>query len=149
MAFFLFLFWCMGHRLRLQILISYTQMTMFLETITVPTRSILLMEKDSLWKRALSSLVSTSGSDINLITSQASNLDELIGEISQNEVSVVLLGESSMPSTEKDSLTQLLMVYPKLRVIVVSEDSNWLYVFQKEDFLLTGLTDLLNVINPD
>jgi hypothetical protein len=116
--------------------------------IIVPTPSVLLMEKDSLWNRALTDLVTASGSKINLIVSQASGMEDLLVEISLNEVSVVLLGES-MPPAAKDSLAQLLMAHPKLRVIVISEDSNWLYIFQKEDFLLTGLADLLNVINPD
>jgi len=61
--------------------------------------------------------------------------------IAQIQPDVVFLGES-MPMVGNEALSHLLTDHRKIRVIVVSEDGNWLHVFKKEDKLLTGLNDL-------
>jgi DNA-binding NarL/FixJ family response regulator len=106
----------------------------------------LVMKQDALVNRALASLLLTSSSQLTVIVSEALDMRELVAEISKIKPDAVLLSES-IPSAAKDSFAQLLMAYPKLRVIVVSEDSNWIHIFRKEDVLLNRLTDLLEVIH--
>lgn len=101
---------------------------------------ILVMKEDSLLKRAIVSLAQT-GCDLDVVVSEANGLDEFTDDVFQIQPDAVLLGES-MPMARREALSHLLMVHPRLRLIVVSEDSNWMHIFKKEDRLLTGLNDL-------
>jgi hypothetical protein len=69
-------------------------------------------------------------------------------DVSKIQPNVVLFSESQ-PMAAKESLAQLLIGHPRLRIVVVSVDSNWLHIFNKEDMLLTSLDDLLAVIKSD
>ena len=82
----------------------------------------------------------TGNSDIRLVTSAARNLAELVSEISDLKADIVVLSES-MPLAAKDALISLLMSFTELRLIVVSEDTNWLHVFHKKDILMTQQSD--------
>jgi chemotaxis response regulator CheB len=106
---------------------------------------VLVMKNDSLLKRAVVSLV-ISGCELDVVVSEAADFHELTGDVAKLQPDIVLLGES-MPWAAKESLSNLLMTCTRLKVIVASEDSNWLHVFNKEDKLLTGLNDLISVIN--
>jgi hypothetical protein len=79
-------------------------------------------------------------SDVKLVTSMARNLAELVSEISDLKADIVVLSES-MPLAAKDALISLLMSFTELRLIVVSEDTNWLHVFHKRDMLMTRQSD--------
>ena len=46
-------------------------------------------------------------------------------------------------------LGNLLMSYPQMRVVVVSEESNWLHIFDKKDKLMAQNSDLLDVLCVD
>ena len=106
---------------------------------------ILAVQQDSLIGRALASVLMSSNSDLKLITYQAKDISGLVAETSELKPDVVILGEST-PLAAKDSLVQLLMSFPALRVIVVGEGNNWLHVFSKKDKLVTSQTDLLDVL---
>jgi DNA-binding NarL/FixJ family response regulator len=112
----------------------------------VKVPGVLIMKQDALVNRALTSLLVTSSSQLTVIVSEASDVRRLAVEISKLKPDAVLLSES-IPLAAKDSVMQLLTAHPNLRVIVVSEDSNWIHIFRKEDMLLTRLTDLLEVIH--
>ncbi len=86
--------------------------------------------------------------DIEVVISEANDINELAVAVSEFNPIVVLLYESQ-PMAAKESLTQLLTGHPKIRIVIVSIHSNWLYVFNKEDLLLTKLEDLLTIIKAD
>jgi chemotaxis response regulator CheB len=106
---------------------------------------VLAMQQHSLMNQALINALLSSIPEHKVITSTANSLEALITEISELKPDVVLLGES-MPLAAKDTLAHLLMCFPELRVIVVSEDTNWLHVFHKKDLLLTRQSDLLDIV---
>ena len=102
---------------------------------------LLAIQQHSLMNQALITALLSSTSENMVITSLANDLDTLISEIAEMKPYVVLLGEAT-PLAAKDSLARLLMSLPELRVIVVSEDTNWLHIFNKKDVLLTRQSDL-------
>jgi chemotaxis response regulator CheB len=106
---------------------------------------ILAVRQNLLMNQALTSALLSSIPDHRVITSKANDLEELITEISELKPDVVLLGEAT-PLAAKDTLAHLLMCLPELRVIVVSEDTNWLHVFHKKDLLLKRQSDLLEIV---
>ena len=108
--------------------------------------SVLVLQKNSLLNQALDSIVVSSGSSLVVVASSAKNIQELLEDISGYKPDVVLL-EESMPMAVKDTLADLLTIYPNLRVIIVSKDSNWVHIYNKQDMLLTRLEDLLTVIH--
>jgi chemotaxis response regulator CheB len=109
---------------------------------------IIVMRQDSLLNRALASILMSSKSDLKIVTSEAKDVGGLIAEVANLKPDFVILGES-MPIAAKDMLGHLLMSYSELRVIVVSEDTNWIHVFQKRDVLMTRWADLLDVLQVD
>jgi chemotaxis response regulator CheB len=109
---------------------------------------LLAIPNNSLLDRALGSIILNGDPEIKVITSAARTLAELIVEISDLTVDIVILGES-IPLAAKDSLVSLLMSFTELRVVVVSEDTNWLHIFHKKDSLMTRQADLMDVLNFD
>jgi chemotaxis response regulator CheB len=103
------------------------------------------MKQDSLLNRALASALLRSDCEIKIIPSSANDAKSLITETSKFKPDIVIIGES-MPLARKDALGSLLMSYPEMRVVVVSEDTNWLHIFHKTDKLMTRQADLLDVL---
>ena len=85
---------------------------------------------------------------MEIVVSEAVDISEFAMDVAKISPDAVLFSESH-PMAAKETLTQLLVYHPKLRVVVVSVNSNWLHVFSKEDVLLTRLDDLLAVIKPN
>jgi chemotaxis response regulator CheB len=106
---------------------------------------ILAVQQHSLMNQALTSALLSSVSEHKVFTSTANSLEALITEISELKPDVVLLGEA-MPLAAENTLAHLLMCFAELRVIVVSEDTNWLHIFHKKDMLLTRQSDLLDIV---
>jgi chemotaxis response regulator CheB len=95
--------------------------------------------------QALVTALLTAIPERNVVTSTASSVEALVAEISELNPDVVFLGEAT-PLAAKDTLAHLLMCFPELHVIVVSEDTNWLHVFHKKDLLVTRQSDLLDIV---
>ena len=106
---------------------------------------VLAITKDSLLGFALTNLINASECGLVVIESDAQTLEELIQEINGNEADVILLEKSSSFAGEA-ALTKLLMLYPKLLVIIVNEENNWLQIYRREDVLMTSPADLMDVI---
>lgn len=106
---------------------------------------LLAVPNNTLLDRALGSVIMNGSSEVRLVTSAARNLAELVSEISDLKADVVVLAES-MPLAAKDALISLLMSFTELRLIVVSEDTNWLHVFHKKDILMTQQSDFKSSI---
>ena len=109
------------------------------------TTCILVTKQDSMLNRAITDLLQSSDCKLKIITSGANDVHELIAETSKIKPDVVILGEST-PLARMDVLGNLLMSYPEMRVVVVSEESNWLHIFDKRDKLMTRNADLLDAL---
>ncbi len=106
---------------------------------------LIAVPNNTLLDRALASVILSGSSEIKLVTSIARNLQELVSEISDLRADVVILSES-MPLAAKETLISLLMSFTELRLVVVSEDTNWLHVFHKKDILMTQQSDFKDSI---
>ncbi len=109
------------------------------------TTCVLVTKQDSMLNRALTDLLKRSDCELKLITSGASDVHGLIAETSKVKPDIVILGEST-PLARMDVLGNLLMSYPHMRVVVVSEESNWLHIFDKRDMLMAQNSDLLDAL---
>lgn len=110
------------------------------------TPCVLVMDTDVLLKRAFASLL-TLGGNVEIVISEAVTVEELIDDICKTNPNAVLFSES-IQFSQPDSLSHFLRIRPMPKVIIVSEDSNWLHVISREDKLVTDLSDLLFVIDP-
>ena len=102
------------------------------------------MDTDVLLKRAFASLL-TLGSNVEIIVSEAKDIQELEEDICKTKPDAVLFSES-IPFSRNDSLFHLLMLRPMPRLIIVSEETNWLRIFNTEERLMTDMGDLLTFI---
>lgn len=109
------------------------------------TPCVLLLKTDVLVKRAFASLLSL-GCDLEIVVSEAVDTQELIDDISKTKPDAVLFSES-IPFSQKDALSQLLMTRPMPRLIIVSQENNYLHIFSREERLVTDLSDLLTAIH--
>ena len=110
--------------------------------------SVLIIKKNSILTQAMRSILHSSGSKINVLNSTAIDLQHLIADIGNLDPDVVLI-EESMTIENSEMLPRLLMVFPNKRLIVVSNDSNWLHIYRKNDMLMTRPSDLLSSITSD
>jgi len=109
------------------------------------TPCVLVMSTDMLMKRALARLLNM-GSNVEIVVSEAVNIEDLMDDICKTSPNAVLFSES-IPFSQRESLTRLLMVRPTLRLIVASEETNLLNIFSREERPVTELNDLLTFIN--
>lgn len=107
---------------------------------------ILVVHHDSLWSRVLERPGIWPGQKATVVVCEATTVQDLLREINLYSADIVLMSESTVVAG-KENLAELLMVYPKLRVIVASDDSNWVHIYYKKDILLSRLNDLFNVID--
>jgi chemotaxis response regulator CheB len=105
---------------------------------------ILIVVTNTLLKQAMTNLIANH-SDMTVVTRGMNTVEELIDEIARHSPDVVVLEEGTLLSSA-ETLVSLLMLYPGLRVIVLSEQSNWLHIYSKEEVLMTQATDLVNLI---
>jgi hypothetical protein len=106
---------------------------------------VLAITKDSVLGFALKNLIDASEVGLAVYESQAQTLAELVQEINDSQADVILL-EKSNSFTREAILTKLLMLYPRLLVVIVNEENNWLNIYRREDILMTSPADLMNVI---
>jgi len=115
--------------------------------VTTTAPCILVLQADVLIMRAFASLMMIGG-EFEVAVSEALDVAELAADISKLKPHAVFISGSA-PWSQKDSLAQLLIRHPGLKVIVVSNESNWLHIFRYEDRLLLQLNDLLQVIQSE
>jgi len=107
---------------------------------------VLVITKNALMNVSLKNLLNDSGKDLAVIESVAEEFDELTAEINTHKAGVILLDKACFFADE-EMLTKLLKVYPRLLIVIVDEESNWLQIYRREDILLTSAKDLLSTIN--
>ena len=106
---------------------------------------VLVITVNSLLGLALMNLIKVSDNGLVVFESTAKEFDELTQEITTLSADVILV-ERSNPFAGEDSLAKLLMSYPKLLVIVINEEDNWLHTYRREDVLMTSTADLISAI---
>lgn len=110
---------------------------------------VLILQENSLLAQALVSIFRGSGdSQFSIVSSSAKDFQNLVLDISELDPDYILFEESA-PLVLKNMLVDLLTIYPSLRVIVISENSNWLHIYQKKNMLLTSPEDLLTMLSLD
>jgi hypothetical protein len=113
----------------------------------VKTPRVLILQENSLLSHALNSILRGSNAhQLKMVTSEAKDFTNLVLDISELDPDYVLLEESGL-ATSKNQLIDLLKIYPGLRVIVISEESNLLHIYQNRDMLLTRPEDLLMALS--
>jgi len=105
---------------------------------------LLIIENDSPLNFALDMLL-VPGSEINVVKSNAVDLQGVVDEISNLKSQVVILEDSATP-TRKNSLANLLMSNPELKIIVVLKDSNYVHIFRKDEILIENASEFLEII---
>jgi len=105
---------------------------------------LLIIENDSPLNFALDMLLVPS-SEINVVKSTAVDLQSVVDEVSNLKSQVVILEDSATP-TRKNSLANLLMSNPELKIIVVLKDSNYVHIFRKDEILIENASEFLEII---
>jgi len=111
----------------------------------VQNPAVLVISMDSLLNLALTNIITDSDLGLSVIESKAQQYEELVEEINTIIADVILLDKASSFATE-DILTKLLMLYPKLLLILVDPQSNWLHVYRREDILISSSAELMEII---
>ena len=106
---------------------------------------VLVLKNDWLMKRALTGFMQDAETDLQVCFSEANEVNELRAEIVRLNAGVVFVGETTSLASN-GCISQLLTAQPNIKVIVVSEDSNWVHIFRKEDRLLGSLLELVQLI---
>ncbi len=106
---------------------------------------VLIVVSNLLLKQAMTNLL-VNLSDTTVITRGIKTFMELCDEIARHAPDVVVLADGT-PLSSAETLVNLLALYPGLRVIILSETSNWLHVYSKEEILMTQAADLVTLIH--
>lgn len=106
---------------------------------------VLVMKNDWLMKRALTSVLQDAEAELQVCISEANEVNELRAEVVRLKPGVVFIGETT-PLAAIGCISQLLTAQPNLKVIVVSEQSNWVHIFRREDKLLGSLLEFIHLI---
>ncbi len=106
---------------------------------------VLVMKQNSLLNQALTALLKRADCEFQVIKSRANEPTSLIAETSKLKPDIVILGEANSLARE-DTVGHLLILNEKIKVVIVSEDTNWIHIFHKKDMLMTQQTDLLDAL---
>lgn len=87
-------------------------------------------------------------SNLDLYENKAAEPDVYIHEIISVAPDMILLEEAS-PFAENSVMTRLLAAFPQTPILVISEDSNLLYIVHCEARLLGSSTDLIEAIQSE
>ena len=107
---------------------------------------LLTGQQNSLFRQLVANLLQDLASDLTLHESCVADFTGFMEEVSTIQPDMILLEDSS-PFSEDSHLARLLINKPELPVIVISEDSNVMYVLRCETSLLSTSHDLIDAIN--
>ncbi len=113
--------------------------------VALKTNCLLVIEDDSPLNFALEMLFGPD-SGIEAVKSMANDFQGFLDEIAKLKSRVVLF-EDSTALTGRNSLTQLLMSNPELKIIVILRDSNYIHVFRKEEIRIQSSAELIEAIH--
>ncbi len=108
---------------------------------------VLVVENEPLLGAGIESLLAGRG-NVKLSGVVPATEAELIKEIKRFQPEIVILDRTTRLTTPT-KLLNLLNNYPKLRVVAVSADDDLIHIYEKQQFLITQVTDLINVVHQD
>jgi hypothetical protein len=146
MALFLFFFFGAGNRLFCANLLCLCQGDCVLWEECVKSQCVLAVLSSSLFTMAVTSLLA-SEARLRVIASEAVGVDDLMQEIRCIEPDVILL-EETIPLKSQTIVIELLNSFSELKVIVLSENNNWLHIIRKDTLLISSTADLIQAIHP-
>ena len=88
-------------------------------------------------------LVHSSG--INAIKSRASDLQSMINEICESQSQVVIIEETATMDNE-NSLADMRKLNPKLKIILVPRDGNYVHIFRQDEIVIQNASEFLDII---
>jgi hypothetical protein len=106
---------------------------------------VLVLTENSLLSLALTNLINASDIGLVVFESTAKEFDDLLWEINTYSADVILV-EKETTFAGENSLTKLLILYPRLLIVIVNEEDNWLHIYRRENLLMTSTEDLLGVL---
>ena len=83
--------------------------------------------------------------EFELIKSSSRSEGELLEEIETCNPEVIILLENSDLACSS-IFSKLTTINPKLRIVIINADDNWVHVYQRQDVLLTCPSQLVEVI---
>lgn len=108
-------------------------------------RCVLVITNDTVLGYAMTNLFRDSHDGIRVAISQAQTLEDLVMEIQDHQASILLF-EKSHPYGGEKELTEIQTLYPNLKMIIVTEESNWMQIIGVRDILMNSSQDLVNLI---
>lgn len=108
-------------------------------------RCFFLGRKDSLFRQLVASLLIDLTVNLDLYESDAASTDQLLEEVAKFQPHIILL-EESPPFSEDPFLVRLLIAQPGVPVIVIGEESNYMYILRLETNLLSSSDELIKAI---
>ena len=83
--------------------------------------------------------------EFKLIKSSSQSEGELSAEIETCNPEVIILLENSNLACS-NIFARLTAINPKLRIVIINENDNWVHVYQRQDVLLTYPSQLVEII---
>jgi DNA-binding NarL/FixJ family response regulator len=104
----------------------------------------LILSNGFLFSSVIESLLSQE-EDLLVITTNNGKVIHLLEEVHWVQPSVVITDTFNFYQ-KSEELDELLAQFPKLRLIVIDQKQNYVYVYEKKQFPIVAANDLLNVI---
>jgi DNA-binding NarL/FixJ family response regulator len=104
----------------------------------------LIISNGFLFSSVIESLLSHE-EDLFVITTNKGKVIHLLEEVHWVQPSVVITDTFNFYQ-KSEELDELLAQFPKLRLIVIDQKQNYVYVYEKKQFPIVAANDLLNVI---
>jgi hypothetical protein len=111
---------------------------------TLTNHCLLVIDNNSPLNLAMEVLL-VPDSGVQAIKSTARNLQGVADEVHDLKSSVVILEDSAI-SANGNSLAQILMSNQALKIVVVLRDSNYVYIFRKDEILIENASEFLEII---
>ena len=83
--------------------------------------------------------------NVEMFESTALDVRDFLNEVTHLDPDIILLEESS-PLSTNSPLVHVLIAKPGRRLIMISQEHNWIYVVHWENFHLSSASDLVNTI---
>jgi len=106
---------------------------------------VLVVTKDSLLSIALFKLIDISVNKVDVVESNANDIDEFNEEINTTKASAILLERNGFIA-EGDILEKVLNEHPDLLIIITNQEDNWISTYRRQDILIGSSAELMKVI---
>jgi len=112
--------------------------------MVLSTNCLFFIDNDSPLNLAFESLLVPS-SGVIAVKSKAIDFQELINEV-DNLNSEVLIIEDTLTMANDNSLADMLILNPELKLIVVLRENNYVRIIRKDEILIKNASEFLEII---